>query len=287
MSNLTPDAVARPPFTPSKALVLDLVERAAVLALYAFFVHRMLPRLTQLVAVQVAYPQLLVEAATINAQALLLVVSETLGVALILLRRRSPSLSSHPFDWSLCLAAVVLPLLVVPAAGCRRNLGTGFGGADAGRPGHSNLGEGGAVAQLRHSAGQSWGQAGRPYRFLRHPMYAGYLLTHVGFVIGFPLLQNAVLYALAFAIQLARLAREEALLRGDERYRATPQRCATACCPDCFSRRARRARAQSPRRRPAQPGHNAARRARTAGARRSFPGRRRGWAAGPDAAVDF
>jgi protein-S-isoprenylcysteine O-methyltransferase Ste14 len=41
----------------------------------------------------------------------------------------------------------------------------------------------------------------------------------VGFVIGFPLLQNAVLYMIAFAIQLARLAREEALLRGDERYR--------------------------------------------------------------------
>jgi protein-S-isoprenylcysteine O-methyltransferase Ste14 len=62
-------------------------------------------------------------------------------------------------------------------------------------------------------------KTGGPYRFLRHPMYAGYLLTHVGFVIGFPLLQNAVLYMIAFAIQLARLAREEALLRGDERYR--------------------------------------------------------------------
>ena len=60
---------------------LDLFERALVLMLFAYFVQRMLSPLARLVAADLAYPQLLVEAAAANLGALLLVVSEVLGQA--------------------------------------------------------------------------------------------------------------------------------------------------------------------------------------------------------------
>lgn len=66
----------RQKFTPaaSKQMALDLVERAAVVFLFVFFAVRMLPRLAQLIQLQVTYPELIVAAAGISA--LLLAVSE-------------------------------------------------------------------------------------------------------------------------------------------------------------------------------------------------------------------
>jgi protein-S-isoprenylcysteine O-methyltransferase Ste14 len=59
-----------------------------------------------------------------------------------------------------------------------------------------------------------------PYRFIRHPIYAGYVLTHIGFLLGFPSLRNAILYLVALMIQSARLMREERILLQDPAYRA-------------------------------------------------------------------
>lgn len=86
----------RQKFTPaaSKQMALDLVERAAVVFLFVFFAVRMLPRLAQLIQLQVTYPELIVAAAGISAQALLLVVSEMLSVILILARQ--PAATSGP-----------------------------------------------------------------------------------------------------------------------------------------------------------------------------------------------
>jgi len=77
----------------STELMLDLAERAAVLLLFLLFVNRMLPRLVQLVLIQRDHPEVILLAAGVNAQALLLVLSEFLGVLLIVIRRRSASLS--------------------------------------------------------------------------------------------------------------------------------------------------------------------------------------------------
>ena len=41
-----------------------------------------------------------------------------------------------------------------------------------------------------------------PYRFLRHPMYAGYLLTHIGFLTLNPSWWNLAAYALCYALQI-------------------------------------------------------------------------------------
>jgi protein-S-isoprenylcysteine O-methyltransferase Ste14 len=50
-------------------------------------------------------------------------------------------------------------------------------------------------------------------------MYVGYTTVHVGFLIAFPSLWNAILYSIELLIQLARLLREERLLKQDTGYR--------------------------------------------------------------------
>ncbi|MGH9550333.1 MAG: methyltransferase family protein [Terriglobales bacterium] len=59
-----------------------------------------------------------------------------------------------------------------------------------------------------------------PYRIVRHPIYAGYIITHVGFLLGFPSLWNVGLYSTQLLVQVARLLREEHLLKRDSSYRA-------------------------------------------------------------------
>ena len=218
----------------TRDLVLDLIERLVVLALFVLFAARLLPRLAQLIQIQWQHPELIVAVAGTNAQALLLVISELLSVALILARPRSPTLSAHPFDWALCFAAVTLPLLVVPAPG---------GGTIAEAIATAMMLAGLAIQiAAKIALWRSFGilpanrgvNTGGPYRLLRHPMYAGYLVTHVGFLVGFPSMQNTALYAAAFAVQVGRLLREEAILKEDPVYRNYAARVRYRLIPGLF-----------------------------------------------------
>lgn len=62
--------------------------------------------------------------------------------------------------------------------------------------------------------------AGGPYRLMRHPIYAGYLLTHVGFLLAHPRPANIALALIADAALVIRLFYEERVLSADGRYRA-------------------------------------------------------------------
>ncbi len=203
----------------SLELALDLAERAAVLLLFLLFVNRMLPRLVQLVLIQREHPEVILLAAGVNAQALLLVLSEFLGVLLIVIRRRSASLSSHPIDWALSFSAVSAPLLLTTPAAANAFIPETL---------VTTLMLMGLLLQIsgKLALGRSFGlvPANRGvktrglYRVVRHPIYAGYTLTHIGFLLGFPSLQNALLYAGIFAIEVTRLMREEAVLKRDPAY---------------------------------------------------------------------
>ena len=59
-----------------------------------------------------------------------------------------------------------------------------------------------------------------PYRIVRHPMYVGYWLTQVGFLLQNAQLWNFGVYALAWIVQLLRIAEEEKLLSRDASYRS-------------------------------------------------------------------
>jgi len=216
-------------------LALDLAERVGVLALFALFVHRILPRFTSLVLIEMARPDLITQAADINAQALLLVIGEGLGVLLIVLRRPSATLSRHPLDWALSFGAVSAPLLLTTPAAAGTLVPAALAAA---------LMLAGLLLQIagKLTLWRSFGlvPANRgvktrgPYRVLRHPIYAGYTLTHVGFLLGFPSLPNALLYAAVLAVEVARLMREEAILKRDPHYRAYAARVRYRLLPGVF-----------------------------------------------------
>ena len=194
----------------------------------------MLPRFVELIVTEIAHPELLWLAASTNVEAALLVISESLAVFLILTRRFATTVSRRPFDWALSLIAVNAPLLVVPAA------------TSTFMPSQivSALMVAGMILQISAKAvlWRSFGliPANRgiktkgPYRVVRHPMYAGYTLTHIGFLLGFPSLQNSLLYLATFAIEVARIFREELILNQDPLYRAYAARVRYRLLPGVF-----------------------------------------------------
>jgi len=62
------------------------------------------------------------------------------------------------------------------------------------------------------------------YRLVRHPMYLGYFLTHLGFLLTNPVLWNAAVYVAWTACQLYRIRAEERVLSGDTAYEALARR---------------------------------------------------------------
>jgi protein-S-isoprenylcysteine O-methyltransferase Ste14 len=65
---------------------------------------------------------------------------------------------------------------------------------------------------------------GGPYRLVRHPMYLGYFLNHMGYLACAFSVHNAVVYALLYGVQLGRIITEERVLLGDAEYAAYAER---------------------------------------------------------------
>lgn len=182
--------------------VLDGTERGLVLLLYGWLVMRIL----------VAY------AAKGSWVDLILLPSEGLVVWFILIRRTTSEVSRRPADWLLAFAATAAVLLAQPGLG-RALLPPAVG---------ATLMLMGILVQVHAKLvlGRSFGcvPANRglklvgPYRFVRHPMYAGYLLTHVAFLLMNPTVWNLAVYGVCYALQIPRLLAEERLLSRDSRY---------------------------------------------------------------------
>ena len=77
---------------------------------------------------------------------------------------------------------------------------------------------------------KNWG----PYRFVRHPMYLGYIVSQFGFLMANFSTRNILVYAAAWAFQLMRIFEEEKLLRRDEAYLAFTQRVRYRLVPGLF-----------------------------------------------------
>jgi protein-S-isoprenylcysteine O-methyltransferase Ste14 len=189
---------------PTVHLDLDLLERLTVTVLLGFMTARMVPAV-------------LANATYLN---IVLLFSEAVVVFFIVFRRRAAAISRHTGDWIIGFAGTFVALLamqsegepIIPTSYCLLLMLTGFFLQTA------------AKLTLRRSFGLVAANRGvkidGPYRLVRHPMYAGYTLTHIGFLLSGPTLWNVCVYTLAFGLFVARILAEERILSEDAAYQS-------------------------------------------------------------------
>jgi len=164
---------------------------------------------------------------------LLWMLSEGLVLLLLVFRRESRRLSSHPWDWIVALGGTFSVLLVRPAATAIAPESIGIALQIAGTLfaiyGKFFLGRSfGIVAADRGIV------VGGPYRIVRHPIYFGYFATHVGFLLANWSPRNIALYIVIYFFQISRILAEERILRADESYRAYCERVRYRLIPAVF-----------------------------------------------------
>jgi protein-S-isoprenylcysteine O-methyltransferase Ste14 len=148
-----------------------------------------------------------------------LVAQEALAAVLFLLRRRPVRSTVSPLSWIVAAGGSWLILAARPAGAPLLGLGSvalllQFAGLAAAVLGLGVLGRSfGIVAADRgvRTAG--------PYRLVRHPIYAAYLLTQLGYLLQNPSLWNLAIVATVTACQIGRIQAEESVLKADEGYR--------------------------------------------------------------------
>jgi protein-S-isoprenylcysteine O-methyltransferase Ste14 len=195
---------------PARIIVLDLCERVLIATIYGAFAWRMLADFS----------------GTADVSTVLIVLSEALPLIFIILRAPSASLSQRPTDWAIAIIATIAPLLVRPTGDAAPSMsmeaiayGVMLFGLSLQVAAKAILGRGFGII----AANRGVRQLG-PYRLVRHPMYAGYTLTHVGFLLAMPSLLNTAIYALGLVLQIVRIGREERVLMQDPAYVAFARR---------------------------------------------------------------
>ena len=193
-------ATANPPrwLTPAR---LDRAEQVVIVCLCVLLAHRVY--------------------GAANPFAPLVMIAETSVVIFVLLRRPTQAISMRLGDWLLAATATYAPLFIQPADT-----------PDALRyviplalvlVGFGNAVQLAAKLFLRRSFGIAPANRGIKtdgmYRFVRHPMYAGYLFVHIGILLLMPTVLNAVIYGIGWYAQILRLLAEERLLGEDPAYR--------------------------------------------------------------------
>ncbi len=164
---------------------------------------------------------------------LMWIVSEGLVVILFVVRRATEKVSRSPWDWFVAVCGTLSFFLVTPSATALAPVTAGVALQLAGLAiqvlGKAILGRSfGIVAANRGvvSAG--------PYRLVRHPIYLGYLVTHVGFLLTNLSARNVAVYAVGYTFQVLRIRAEEGLLRTDADYQDYCRRVRYRLLPGIF-----------------------------------------------------
>jgi protein-S-isoprenylcysteine O-methyltransferase Ste14 len=191
-------------WTLRRMTVLDGVERLIVLLFYLQMVVRL---------VRDAY-------LLHNPMAMLLLPSEGLVIALVVLRRPARELTTRWSDWLAAMAATALPTLVVATAGSRDGRLIAVAGwlAIIGLTVqvHAKLTLGRTMGMVAANRGI---RVAGPYQWIRHPMYLGYLISHVAFLSMNWCAWNLSVLSLVTMLQVYRVVAEEKLLGNDPEYR--------------------------------------------------------------------
>ena len=204
--------------------VLDAFERAAILLLFGSF----LQALVVSIGTAIRFGQ------TVVVGDVMLLITETMMVFMVLFRRGAKNLSLRPGDWALAFSATCLSLLARPF------------------PGQSHAWNGVAIlltiiglsTQLvsKLTLGRRFGvvAANRglcmsgPYRFVRHPIYMGYVMLHTGFFLLNPTIWNLIVFTTLYTIKIPRILAEERLLGQDPEYQQYMQKVRSRLIPGVF-----------------------------------------------------
>lgn len=195
---------------------LDLAEQVFVLSLYVWFIARLWPG---------SFAQL-------DFYLALLIVSESVVVFMTLIRKSAATISDRFSEWFIAFAGAFFPLLVMRG---EQPLMPEFGVVLLlwGMAIHL-----GAKLSLLRSFGIVPANRGIKvkglYAFVRHPMYAGYFLTHLGFFIAAPSWWNFGVYICCWGLFLARMFAEENLLLKSQEYQAYKIRVPYRILPGIF-----------------------------------------------------
>jgi protein-S-isoprenylcysteine O-methyltransferase Ste14 len=195
--------------------LMDFGERTFFLLLYAIFVTSLSRSLAS------------------RPYNILALISEGLIVFFTIVRRDARMVTTRPGDWLVALLGTALPLLVRAGGHTAAPLLVGTALMVAGL-----LISIYAKLTLRRSFGLAAANRGvvvsGPYRIVRHPIYTGYILMYVGFLLNNPLAWNLALYLLAIGLLILRVMAEEIVLRQDPQYLTLLQRVHYRLMPGVF-----------------------------------------------------
>jgi protein-S-isoprenylcysteine O-methyltransferase Ste14 len=145
---------------------------------------------------------------------------ETAVVLVAITRRRPSAVSRRPFDWICAVLGSYAVLLLrpgghAPAALAHAGTALQLVGAAAAAACVFTLGRSfGVVAANRGIASRG------PYRIVRHPLYAAYIVAMTGYTLASPTVWNIAIVAVSITLQWQRMRAEEAVLTASSEYRA-------------------------------------------------------------------
>lgn len=177
------------------------------------------------------YRHILAFSATGEWSYLFLCISETLTVGFLLIRTYPKSVSKIPLDWVVAIVGTFSTLLflpttwgILPSAKYAIAIGTLlqiFGMISLNR-------SFAVVAAKREIKTKGM------YRFVRHPLYASYLLTYSGYILTNTDFENLMIYLFAMGCMVLRIFREENHLSVDNAYADYMQRVRYRIIPFIF-----------------------------------------------------
>jgi protein-S-isoprenylcysteine O-methyltransferase Ste14 len=221
MESGRPDAVRLLPPRPAlltREGLTDLLARATIVSLFTLLSINLLADFTH----------------TGRVTGLLLLVGESLVVVLTIVRRRARFVDRSVVAAVLTTVSLVGPPLVRATEAAPLT-------ADAVTAILSALGLG-LVVVGKMALGRSFGlvPANRgvvvrgPYTLVRHPIYTGYLITHIGFLMANPTPWNASVFLLADTALVLRALMEERVLSADQEYQQYCRRVEWHLVPGVF-----------------------------------------------------
>lgn len=197
--------------------LLDRLEQLLAVIFYAWFVYRMVTA---------------VQAGSADPRVYTVLVSDGTILLFLMARRPTAGISVKFGDWLWALIGTLAPLALQPVA----------------KPIDANVGVTlvligltlalAAKLVLRRSFGLVAANRGVKfgglYGLVRHPMYAGYMISHVGSLLLLPSLWNVGVFAVAWAALLMRIEAEERMLVQDPDYAAYAKRVRSKLIPGLY-----------------------------------------------------